>query len=47
MRRIDGHNPPFGIELDSDWWDRAGLKGCDPAEASYIKHRSKGHSETK
>src|ERR1700730_12022718 len=24
--------PPYGIELDSEWRDRAGLNGCGPAE---------------
>ncbi|HXR15137.1 MAG TPA: hypothetical protein VN777_02905 [Terriglobales bacterium] len=32
-------DPPYGIELDSEWRDRAGLNGCGPAEASYMKHR--------
>jgi hypothetical protein len=27
-------DPPYGIELDSEWRDRAGLNGCGPAEAS-------------
>jgi DNA modification methylase len=40
-------DPPYGIELDSEWRDRAGLNGCGPAEASYMKHRTEGHSETK
>jgi DNA modification methylase len=39
-------DPPYGIELDSEWRDRAGLNGCGPAEASYMKHRSEGHTET-
>jgi len=39
-------DPPYGIELDSEWRDRAGLNGCGPAEASYMKHRTAGHSET-
>ena len=39
-------DPPYGIELDSEWRDRAGLNGCGPAEASYMKHRTKGHTET-
>jgi len=39
-------DPPYGIELDSEWRDRAGLNGCGPAEASYMKHRTKGHNET-
>jgi hypothetical protein len=37
---------PYGIELDSEWRDRAGLNGCGPAEASYMKHRTEGHTET-
>jgi DNA modification methylase len=40
-------DPPYGIELDSEWRDRAGLNGCGPAEASYMKHRTEGHTETK
>jgi hypothetical protein len=39
-------DPPYGIELDSEWRDRAGLNGCGPAEASYMKKRSAGHTET-
>ena len=39
-------DPPYGIELDSEWRDRAGLNGCGPAEASYMKHRTQGHTET-
>ena len=27
-------HPPYGIELDSEWRDRAGLNGCGPAEIS-------------
>jgi hypothetical protein len=27
-------DPPYGIELDSEWRDRAGLNGCGLAEAS-------------
>jgi hypothetical protein len=30
-------DPPYGIELDSEWRDRVGLNGCGPAEASYMK----------
>jgi hypothetical protein len=37
---------PYGIELDSECSDRAGLNGCGPAEASYMKHRTEGHTET-
>ena len=40
-------DPPYGIELDSEWRDRAGLNGCGPAEPSYMKKRTKGHKETK
>jgi hypothetical protein len=39
-------DPPYGIELDSEWRDRAGLNGCGSAEASYMKHRTAGHTET-
>jgi len=39
-------DPPYGIELDSEWRDRAGLNGCGPAEASYMKQRTTGHTET-
>jgi DNA modification methylase len=39
-------DPPFGISLDSEWRDRAGLNKHGPAEASYMKKRTKGHTET-
>ncbi|HUD99381.1 MAG TPA: DNA modification methylase [Bryobacteraceae bacterium] len=39
-------DPPYGISLDSEWRDRAGLNGCGPAEPSYLKHRTAGHTET-
>jgi DNA modification methylase len=39
-------DPPYGIELDSEWRDRAGLNGHGAAEPSYMKKRTKGHSET-
>jgi hypothetical protein len=39
-------DPPYGIELDSEWRDRAGLNGCGPAEPSYMKARTPGHTET-
>jgi DNA modification methylase len=39
-------DPPYGIELDSEWRDRAGLNDCGPAEASYMKKRTAGHTET-
>ena len=39
-------DPPYGIELDSEWRDKAGLNGCGPAEPRYMRHRTKGHRET-
>ncbi len=39
-------DPPYGIELDSEWRDRAGLNGCGQAEASYMKQRTEGHTNT-
>jgi DNA modification methylase len=39
-------DPPYGISLDSAWRDRAGLNGCGPAEPSYMRHRTEGHTET-
>jgi DNA modification methylase len=39
-------DPPYGISLDSEWRDRAGLNGCGPAEASYLKQRTEGHTNT-
>ena len=57
-------DPPYGIELDSEWRDRAGLNTAPgekrtriskaaaklnpeyPAEPSYMKHRTEGHTET-
>jgi DNA modification methylase len=39
-------DPPYGIELDSEWRDRAGLNGCGPAAPSYMKHRTVGHTAT-
>jgi hypothetical protein len=39
-------DPPYGIELDSEWRDRAGLNGHGPGEPSYMKKRTKGHNET-
>jgi len=44
--RLRVTDPPYGIELDSEWGDRAGLNGHGPAEPSYIKTRTKGHTET-
>lgn len=39
-------DPPYGIQLDSEWRDRAGLNGHGPAEPSYMKKRTQGHIET-
>ena len=39
-------DPPYGIELDSEWRDLAGLNGCGSAEPSYMKKRTRGHTET-
>jgi DNA modification methylase len=39
-------DPPYGISLDSEWRDRAGLNGHGPAEPSYMKKRTAGHTET-
>jgi DNA modification methylase len=39
-------DPPYGISLDSEWRDRAGLNGCGAAEPSYMKHRTEGHTNT-
>ena len=39
-------DPPYGIELDTEWRDRAGLNGCGPAEPSYMKGRTEGHRNT-
>jgi DNA modification methylase len=38
-------DPPYGIELDSEWRDRAGLNGGGPAGPSSVK-RSVGHRNT-
>jgi DNA modification methylase len=40
-------DPPYGIELDSEWRDRAGLNACGAAEPSYMKRRTAGHTETR
>ena len=39
-------DPPYGISLDSEWRDRAGINKHGPAEASYMKRRTDGHTET-
>jgi DNA modification methylase len=38
-------DPPYGIELDSEWRDRAGLNGGGPAQPSHLQ-RTKGHRNT-
>lgn len=38
-------DPPYGVELDSEWRDRAGLNGCGLAEPSYLR-RTEGHQNT-
>jgi DNA modification methylase len=39
-------DPPYGVELDSEWRDRAGINKHGPAEASYMKRRIEGHTQT-
>ena len=39
-------DPPYGVELDMEWRDRAGLNRCGPAEPSYMKQRIEGHTTT-
>lgn len=39
-------DPPFGISLDSEWRDRAGINKHGPAQASYMKRRTEGHTQT-
>src|SRR5262249_9071411 len=39
-------DPPYGIELDSEWRDRAGLNSHGAAEPSYMKRRTEGHRDT-
>lgn len=38
-------DPPYGISLDMEWRDRAGLNTCGRAETSYMV--TEGHGETK
>jgi DNA modification methylase len=38
-------DPPYGVELDMEWRDRAGLNGLGPAERSYLR-RGDGHKNT-
>ena len=39
-------DPPYGVELDSEWRDSAGINKHGPAEASYMKRRIEGHTQT-
>jgi DNA modification methylase len=39
-------DPPYGVELDSEWRDRAGINKRGPAEPSYMKQRIEGHTQT-
>jgi DNA modification methylase len=39
-------DPPYGVQLDSEWRDRAGINKHGAAEASYMKHRIEGHTQT-
>ena len=39
-------DPSDGNEFDSEWRDRAGPNGHGPAEPSYMKRRTQGHTET-
>jgi len=38
---------PYGIELDSEWRDKAGVNKHGTTERSYVKKRTKGHQVTK
>jgi DNA modification methylase len=38
-------DPPYGVELDMEWRDRAGLNALGPAEKSYMQ-RGDGHRNT-
>jgi len=38
-------DPPYGMSLDMEWRDRAGLNGLGPAQPSYMK-RAEGHKNT-
>ena len=52
-RLLNGHlpllmvtDPPYGVELDTEWRDRRHLNQCGPAEPSYLKRRIEGHRQT-
>jgi len=38
-------DPPYGIELDSEWRDRAGSNRCGAAEPSYKKPDRRAHRD--
>ena len=46
LPRLMVTDSPFGVELDSEWRDRAGLNCHGAAESSYMKKRTQGHTET-
>ena len=39
-------DPPYGVELDMEWRDRAGHNEMGPAAKSYMKKRIEGHTAT-
>ena len=39
-------DPPYGVSMDSEWRDLAGLNGCGNAGPGYTKKRTEGHTET-
>ena len=39
-------DPPYGVSLDGTWRDKAGINKHGPAEPSYMKHRTEGHTHT-
>jgi DNA modification methylase len=39
-------DPPYGVELDMEWRDRAGHNEMGPAANSYMKKRIEGHTAT-
>jgi hypothetical protein len=40
-------DPPYGIELDLEWRDRAGLNQRGMGERAYMRRRTAGHRETR
>ena len=39
-------DPPYGVSLDGEWRDKAGINKKAPAEKSYMKKRTAGHDNT-